>query len=84
MMTADGFRINGLVVEVTNEIVKMDFNHPLANDDVRFDGKILTVRDATAEELNPSCGCGCGCGDHGCGDDCGGCGEGDGCGCGCH
>lgn len=84
MMTADGFRINGLVVEVTNNSVKMDFNHPLAKDDVRFDGKILVVRDATPEELNPSCGCGCGCGDHGCGDDCGGgCGDGD-CGCGCH
>lgn len=84
MMTADGFRINGVVLEVTDEIVKMDFNHPLANDDVRFDGKILTVRDATPEELNPSCGCGCGCGDHGCGDDCGGCGDDHGCGCGCH
>lgn len=84
MMTADGFRINGLVVEVTNNSVKMDFNHPLAKDDVRFDGKILVVRDATPEELNPSCGCGCGCGDHGCGDDCGGgCGDGD-CGCCCH
>lgn len=84
MMTADGFRINGLVVEVTKDSVKMDFNHPLAKDDVRFDGKILVVRDATPEELNPSCGCGCGCGDHGCGDDCGGgCSDGD-CGCGCH
>ena len=62
----------------------MDFNHPLAKDDVRFDGKILVVRDATPEELNPSCGCGCGCGDHGCGDDCGGCGDDHGCGCGCH
>lgn len=86
MMTADGFRINGLVVDVTAEVVKMDFNHPLANDDVRFDGKILTVRDATAEELNPSCGCGCGCGDHGCGCDDGcDCGDDHGCGCGsCH
>ena len=84
MMTADGFRINGVVLDVTDKIVKMDFNHPLANDDVRFDGKILTVRDATPEELNPSCGCGCGCGDHGCGDDCGGCGDDHGCGCGCH
>ena len=80
MMTADGFRINGLVVEVTKDSVKMAFNPPLAKDDVRFDGKILVVRDATPEELNPSCGCGCGCGDHGCGDDCGG-GCGDGC---CH
>ncbi|MDE5744511.1 MAG: peptidylprolyl isomerase, partial [Paramuribaculum sp.] len=70
--------------EVTDTKVKMDFNHPLAGKDVRFKGKILTVRDATPEELQPAHGCGCGC-DHGsCGDDCGcehdSCGDG----CGCH
>lgn len=70
MMTADGYRINGIVLEVTADKVKMDFNHPLAGKDVRFSGKILAVRDATPEELNPQHGCGCGC--HGdCGDDCG-------------
>lgn len=83
MMTADGYRINGIVLEVTADKVKMDFNHPLAGKDVRFSGKILAVRDATAEELNPQHGCGCGC--HGdCSDDCGcddhNCGEGCGCG----
>lgn len=83
MMTADGYRINGLVTEVTDKEVKMDFNHPLAGKDVRFTGKILTVRDATPEELHPTCGCGscgggecgdggsCGCDDNSCG--CGGC-----------
>lgn len=85
MMTADGFRINGVVVEVTPTEVKMDFNHPLAGKDVRFKGKILAVRDATPEELKPASGCGCGCGDScGCDDDCGtgdcGCEKG-GCGC---
>jgi FKBP-type peptidyl-prolyl cis-trans isomerase SlyD len=72
MMTADGFRINGLVKEVTDSSVKMDFNHPLAGKAVRFDGKILTVRDATPDELKPAGGC---CGG-GCGDNCsceGGC-----------
>ncbi len=85
MMTADGFKINGLVKEVTDKKVIMDFNHPLAGKDVRFKGTILTVRDATAEELNPKhgCGCGCGCEDDGCGDHCG-CDD-DHCGCGgCH
>lgn len=81
MMTADGFRINGKVLEVTPEHVKMDFNHPLAGKDVRFKGEILAVRDATPEELQPAQGCGC----HGCGgDDCGcdsqgSCGSGCGC-----
>ncbi|MDE6042962.1 MAG: FKBP-type peptidyl-prolyl cis-trans isomerase [Muribaculaceae bacterium] len=70
MMTADGFRIDGLVTEVTPTTVKMDFNHPLVDKTVRFDGEIKTVRDATPEEVAPahSCGCGDGCG---CGDDCG-------------
>lgn len=94
MLTADGFRINGLVTKVTADKVTMDFNHPLAGKTVRFIGKVLDVRDATPDEIhiatNPG-GCG-GCGCHGgdCGDGCGGgsdscgCGHGDehlGCGC---
>lgn len=82
MMTADGFRINGKVLEVTPTHVKMDFNHPLAGKDVRFRGEIIAVRDATPEELQPAHGCGCGC--DSCGDSCG-CDDagscGDGCGC---
>lgn len=71
MMTQDGYKITGIVTEVTDDKVKMDFNHPLAGKDVRFKGKILTVRDATPEELQPVGGCGCGCGHDSCGDDCG-------------
>lgn len=75
MMTADGMRIIGTVMEITPTHVKMDFNHPLAGSDVRFKGKILTVRDANPEEIKMAQGGGCGCGcDHdSCGDDCGGC-----------
>lgn len=88
MMTADGFRINGLVKEVTPEKVIMDFNHPLAGKSVRFDGTILAVRPATPEELQPvhSC-CGGGCDhDHDHEDEHpkGGCCGGNGGGCGCH
>lgn len=53
MMTADGFRINGLVKEVGADKVKLDFDHPLAGKPVRFDGSIQEVRDATEEELHP-------------------------------
>lgn len=70
MMTADGMRIEGLVVDVTPEYVKMDFNHQLVDRDVRIKGSVLTVRDVTAEDLQPAGGCGCGCHDHGCGDGC--------------
>jgi len=70
MMTADGFRVSGIVLEITPTHVRMDFNHPLAGATVRFRGKVLTVRDATPEELHPAGGCGCGCDHDHCGDDC--------------
>ena len=78
MMTAEGFRLTGIVTEITDDKVTMDFNHPLAGRTLRFDGKVLTVRDATEEELHPVLGCqgchggGCdSCGDGSCGDGCG-------------
>ena len=73
MYTADGYQITGLVKEVTSEHVIMDFNHPLVGQALHFaNGKVVTVRDATPEEIHPSpCGGGCG----GCG---GGCGSADG------
>ncbi|MDE7396799.1 MAG: FKBP-type peptidyl-prolyl cis-trans isomerase [Muribaculum sp.] len=80
MMTADGYRINGIVNEVTDTEVVMDFNHPLAGKSVRFDGTIKTVREATPADIEPAhggCGgCGCDhdhCGEGGCGEGCGGC-----------
>lgn len=76
------------VVEITDENVKVDANHPLAGEKLFFDIKVVEVREATAEELaDDGCGCGCGCGHddddyeddhHGCGSGCGSCG------CGCH
>jgi len=91
MMTAEGLRITGKVLDVTDKHVKMDFNHPLAGCPVRFKGKVLNVRDAKPEEIQMmQGGCGCGCHHDDCGDDCH-CGDdcgcdhehGHGCGCGC-
>lgn len=81
MMTADGMRIIGTVLDVTDTHVKMDFNHPLAGYAVRFKGKVLAVRDANPDEIKMAQGggCGCGCSHEGCGDDCG-CGDGNSCG----
>lgn len=73
MLTQEGFRVLGRVVEIGPHKVRMDFNHPFAGLTVRYDGEIIEVRDATEDELHPSHGCG-GCG--------GGCGEGN-CGSGC-
>jgi FKBP-type peptidyl-prolyl cis-trans isomerase SlyD len=68
MMTGDGQRLNGIVLEVSDEMVKMDFNHPLAGEDLHFEGEIIEVRDASDEEIAAlfSHG-GCGCGSGGCG-----------------
>lgn len=85
MMTAEGYRVQGVVTEVGDKI-KMDFNHPYAGKTVRYEGEIVEVRDATPEELKPqNGGCCGGCGGGSCGDSCGGdCGDGCSDGCGCH
>lgn len=78
MQTEDGYVVPGIVNEITDDKVVMDFNHPLAGKTVEYDGEVILVRDATQEEVQPKHSCGCGCGDHdncgdGCGDGCGGC-----------
>lgn len=80
MMTAEGFRVNGKVLEIGADKVKMDFNHPFAGLTVRYDGEIEEVRPATPEELTPASGCG-GCCGGGCSGDEKSCGEGCGEGC---
>ncbi|HEY1040695.1 MAG TPA: FKBP-type peptidyl-prolyl cis-trans isomerase [Bacteroidia bacterium] len=52
MMDAEGNQMYGLVLEVADKHVAMDFNHPLAGHDLHFVGEVLEVRDATAEELD--------------------------------
>jgi FKBP-type peptidyl-prolyl cis-trans isomerase SlyD len=73
------------VVKVGDEKITVDANHELAGVRLHFDVEIINVRDATEEELNPSCSGGCGnCGGECSGGSCeGGCGEGNGCGGGC-
>jgi FKBP-type peptidyl-prolyl cis-trans isomerase SlyD len=75
MMSSNGQRLNGLVLEVNEDIIKMDFNHPLAGEDLFFAGKVLAVREASDEEvaqiLSGGGGCGCGSGGGGCGSGCG-------------
>lgn len=51
MQNDDGNKFNGVIMEVGEENVKMDFNHPLAGDDLHFAGNIIEVREATKEEI---------------------------------
>ena len=50
MTDNEGNHLQGRVLEVTAEYVKMDFNHPLAGQELHFTGNILEVRDASLEE----------------------------------
>lgn len=89
MMDSIGRRLQGKILSIGEEEVKIDFNHPMAGKDLFFKGEILTVRDATEEEIEAlhthKCGGCSGCSGGSCGSDCGsGCGSHDeGCGC-CH
>lgn len=71
MQDAQGNRLNGIILELTDENVKMDFNHPLAGEDLYFSGSVLGVREATEDELVEAAGCGSdGCDSGGCGSGC--------------
>jgi FKBP-type peptidyl-prolyl cis-trans isomerase SlyD len=89
LMTNDGQRVQGTVIEVKEDVVVMDMNHPLAGKDLNFVGKLVATREASPEEMQEfltamsgNSGCsGCSSKD---GDDCncGDCGSNEnGCGC---
>ena len=52
MQNNEGNKFNGVVVEVKEDTVTMDFNHPLAGDNLHFKGNIIEVREATKEEID--------------------------------
>jgi FKBP-type peptidyl-prolyl cis-trans isomerase SlyD len=67
MMDSDGNRMEGMIIEITDDKVVMDFNHPLAGDNLYFTGSVVDLRDASEEELAhghihaDDCGCSGGC-----------------------
>jgi FKBP-type peptidyl-prolyl cis-trans isomerase SlyD len=75
MRDQQGNHLNGKIVEINDSTVKMDFNHPLAGENLFFTGEILDIREATETELSHghlhsenqgcgggSCDCNSGCG----------------------
>jgi FKBP-type peptidyl-prolyl cis-trans isomerase SlyD len=52
MTNEDGHQLMGQIVEMHEEFVLMDFNHPLAGREMHFIGKVESVRAATPEELD--------------------------------
>jgi len=78
MQDSLGRRLQGTVKEVSEENVKMDFNHPLAGEHLFFKGSVESIEDATDEEiagLNSGCGGSCSSCGSGCGDADGDCGD---------
>ncbi len=51
MEDKEGNPHRGKVLEVGNENVKMDFNHPLAGMDLHFRGEVIRKREPTPEEI---------------------------------
>ena len=77
LASPDGARFNGTIIEIGDETITVDLNHPLAGKSLNFVGEVKESREATNDEirdaLNQITGCGGGCGGCG-GGDCGGCG----------
>lgn len=52
MQDQEGNPLNGIVVSFDDEKVVMDFNHPLAGQSLHFSGNVVSIREATADELD--------------------------------
>ena len=48
----DGSQITGRIYAVEGDTVQVDFNHPLAGKTLKFEGKVIGIRDASQEELD--------------------------------
>jgi len=48
---ADGEELSATIAGITQETVKLDFNHPLAGKQLTFEVEIVDLREATEEEL---------------------------------
>lgn len=82
LVNEDGNRFQGLILEVKEDKVVVDLNHPLAGKALHFRGSVVTSREATEAEVQGMInmmsgeGCSCGCGDEHCNHD--HCGHGEG------
>jgi len=44
MKDEEGNEFQGVIIAISEENITMDFNHPLAGEDIWFDGKIIDVK----------------------------------------
>jgi FKBP-type peptidyl-prolyl cis-trans isomerase SlyD len=73
MSDSEGNPLTGVINEITDTYVRMDFNHPMAGIDLYFSGRIIEVREPTVQELAGTAHTCSGCGDNA-QSDCSGCG----------
>ena len=52
MRDDQGHMLQGTVVSISDDTVRMDFNHPMAGNILHFKGNVIEVRTATDEELS--------------------------------
>ena len=71
LMDRQGNRFEGIVIEIKDDVVVMDFNHPLAGETLHFSGSILDVHEPTAQEIAALTTRGCS--PDSCGEGCSGC-----------
>jgi FKBP-type peptidyl-prolyl cis-trans isomerase SlyD len=74
MTDSEGNPLTGIINEISETYVRMDFNHPMAGLDLFFSGKIVEVREATENELTATMNSCSGCGSKGHSDCSGTCG----------
>jgi len=48
---------NFMIQEVSDDTIKGDFNHPLAGQNLNFEVEVVSVRDATEEEITAATAC---------------------------
>lgn len=51
MYNGAGEVVQGRIIEIMDNDVRMDFNHPMADKTLNFKGKVISVREATDKEL---------------------------------
>lgn len=52
MQNEQGQPLTGLVIGIADDKITMDFNHPLAGQNLHFTGEIIEIRKATEEEIS--------------------------------
>jgi len=51
MQDSDGNKLQGTIEEIKDDVVIMNFNHPLAGSELHFKGEVVEVREATPQEI---------------------------------